>query len=245
MEVNTPVMNLILFGMQEGIKRQFTTEYTPQQNGVAERMSKTLLERARPMLATAILGKSFWAEAVNTACYVIKHSPSTAVELKTSMEMWTGKPVNYLHLYMFGSFVYVMYNSHDTTKLDPKSRKSLFLGYADGVKGYRLWDSTAHKVVVCRYVFFMKDKIQENEESDNTTRETTSIQMENQFQSNDSSEAVPQHEENETTESHAYGRFLHIQYSMDQMWSLAKPQGPFLQFSLSFYLLLCLALVVL
>ncbi|GJR91241.1 retrovirus-related pol polyprotein from transposon TNT 1-94 [Tanacetum coccineum] len=191
------------FCRQEGIKRQFTTAYTPQQNGVAERMNRTLLERARAMLATASLGKSFWAEAVNTACYVINRSPSTAVELKTPMEMWTGKPVNYSDLHIFGSPVYVMYNTQETTKLDPKSRKCLFLGYADGVKGYRLWDPTAHKVVVSRDVVFMEDKIQENEEGDSTTRETTSIQIEKEFQSNDSSEAVPQHEVNETTESQA------------------------------------------
>jgi len=83
------------FCQHEGIKRQFTMTYTPQQNGVAERMNKTLLERTRVMLKAAGLGKSFWAEAVNTACYVINRSPSTAIELKTPMEMWTGKPADY------------------------------------------------------------------------------------------------------------------------------------------------------
>nr|GEV08083.1 hypothetical protein [Tanacetum cinerariifolium] len=96
------------------------------------------------------LGKSFWAEVVNTACFVINRSPSTVVELKTPIEMWIEKPVNYLDLHIFGSHVYVMYNTQETTKLDPKSRKCLFLGYADGVKGYRLWDPTAHNVVVSR-----------------------------------------------------------------------------------------------
>ncbi|GKE02786.1 gag-pol polyprotein [Tanacetum coccineum] len=166
-----------------------------------ERMHKTLLERARAMLATASLGKSFWAVPVNTACYVINRSPSTAVELKTPMEMWMGKLVNYFDLYIFKSLVYVMYNTQETTKLDPKSRKCLFLGYADGVKGYRLWDPTAHKVVVSRDVVFMKDKIQENKEGDRTTRETTSIQVEKEFQPNDSFKAAPQHEVNETNES--------------------------------------------
>jgi hypothetical protein len=47
------------------------------------------------MLKAAGLGKSFWAEAVNTACYVINRSPSTAIELKTPMEMWTEKPADY------------------------------------------------------------------------------------------------------------------------------------------------------
>nr|GEW10070.1 Gag-Pol polyprotein [Tanacetum cinerariifolium] len=87
------------------------------------------------------------------------------VELKTQMEMWTGKSVNYSDLHIFGSPVYVMYNSQETTKLDPKSRKCLFLGYADEVKGYRLWDPTAHKVVVSRDVVFMEDKIRENEKA--------------------------------------------------------------------------------
>nr|GEV29091.1 retrovirus-related Pol polyprotein from transposon TNT 1-94 [Tanacetum cinerariifolium] len=95
-----------LFCRQEGIKRQFTTAYTPQQNRVAGRMNKTLLERARAMLATTSLGKPFWAEAIDTACYVINRSPSTAVELKTPMEMWTGKPVYYSDLYIFRSLVY-------------------------------------------------------------------------------------------------------------------------------------------
>nr|GEY58386.1 Gag-Pol polyprotein [Tanacetum cinerariifolium] len=73
-------------------------------------------------------------------------------------------------------------------------RKCLFLGYADGVKGYCLWDPTAYKVVISRDFFFMKDKIQDNKEGDSTIGETTSIQMENEIQSNDSFEVVPQHE---------------------------------------------------
>nr|GEV19218.1 retrovirus-related Pol polyprotein from transposon TNT 1-94 [Tanacetum cinerariifolium] len=97
----------------------------------------------------------------------------------------------------------MMYNSQETTKLDLKSKKCLFLKHAKGVKGYRLWDPTTHKVVVNRDVVFIEDKIQENEEGGSTTKETTSIQMENEFRSNDSSEAVPQYELNETTESQA------------------------------------------
>nr|GEV70797.1 Gag-Pol polyprotein [Tanacetum cinerariifolium] len=153
-----------IFCRQEGIKREFTTTYTPQQNGVVERRNKNLLERARAMLETASLGKLFWAKAVNTTCYVINRSPSTAVELKTPIEIWTEKPINYSYLHIFGSPVYVMYNTLEITKLDPKSRKCLFLGYADGVKGYRLWDLAAHKVVISRDVVFMEDKIQENKE---------------------------------------------------------------------------------
>ncbi|GAA0161666.1 hypothetical protein LIER_17927 [Lithospermum erythrorhizon] len=94
------------------------------------------------MLRDVGLEKSLWAEAVNIACYVINRSPSTTIELKTPIEMWNGKKPDYSRLHIFGSHVYVMYNAQEITKLDPKSRKYFFLGYADGVKGSRLWDPT-------------------------------------------------------------------------------------------------------
>ncbi|KAL4355798.1 hypothetical protein AHAS_Ahas09G0022700 [Arachis hypogaea] len=78
--------DFLTFCKQAGIQRQFTVAYTPQQNGVTEQMNRTLLERARAMLQTAGLAKSFWAEVVKTACYVINWSPSTAIGLKTPME---------------------------------------------------------------------------------------------------------------------------------------------------------------
>nr|GEV27248.1 Gag-Pol polyprotein [Tanacetum cinerariifolium] len=183
----------------------------------AERMKRTLLERARTMLATASLGKSFWAEAVNIAYYVINRSLSTTVDLKTPMEMWTRKPVKYSDLYIFGSSMYVMYNSQETTKLDSKSKKCLFLRYVDRVKAYHLWDPAAHKVIVNRDVVLVEDKIQENEKGDSTTKETTSIQMGKEFMSNDSSKVVPQHEVNETTGSQGKKRgWRCLEYRMHQ-----------------------------
>ncbi|KAL4289723.1 hypothetical protein GQ457_14G011740 [Hibiscus cannabinus] len=191
------------FCRNEGIKRQFTTVHTPQQNGVAERMNRTLLERTRAMLRAASLEKAFWAEAVKTACYLVNRSPSTAIELKTPMEMWTGKPVDYSKLHIFGSTMYVMYNAQEISKLDPKSRKCKFLGYADGVKGYRLWDPTAHKVIISMDVIFVEDKLQREEENDGTVKKPESIQVEKEFEQRDSFEAEPAHEEPEPENSEA------------------------------------------
>ena len=125
----------LAFCKQENIQRQFTVVYTPQQNGVAERMNRTLTERIRVMLRTAGLPNSFWVEAAKTACYIVNRSPSTAIGLKTTIEMWTRKPVDYSYLHAFGCLVYVMYNTQERTKVDAKSRRCIFLGYADGVKG--------------------------------------------------------------------------------------------------------------
>ncbi|GJT82694.1 retrovirus-related pol polyprotein from transposon TNT 1-94 [Tanacetum coccineum] len=138
-----------------------------------------------------LLYKMEWIEMIDRKTF----------KFEDTWKIWTGKLINYSDLNIFESPVYMMYNTQETTKLDLKSRKCLFLGYADGVKGYRLWDPTTHKVVVSRDVVFIEDKIQENEEGDSTIRETTSIQMEKEFQSNDSFEAAPQHEVNETNES--------------------------------------------
>lgn len=70
------------FNKDEGIARQYTVRKTPQQNGVAERMNRTLLGRARCMLSNSGLGINFWAEVVTTACYLVNRFPSTALILK-------------------------------------------------------------------------------------------------------------------------------------------------------------------
>ena len=120
-------------------------------------MNMTLTKRIRVMLRIAGLPNSFWVEAAKTACYVINWSPSIPIGLKTLMEMWTGKPSDYSHLHAFGCPVHVMYNAQEREKLDPKSRRCIFLGYVGRVKGYRLWDPTAHKIVIIKEVIFIED----------------------------------------------------------------------------------------
>ena len=83
------------FCKEEGIARQHTVHHTPQQNEVAERMNITLLERARCMLSNARLDASFWAEAVNTACYLVNLSSSTVNGFKTPAEVWSDQPGDY------------------------------------------------------------------------------------------------------------------------------------------------------
>lgn len=72
------------------------------------------------------------AEAINIVYYVINHTPSSATELKAPIEIRTIKPVDDSNLHIFGSLVYVMYNTKETTKQDTKSKKCIYLGYADG-----------------------------------------------------------------------------------------------------------------
>ncbi len=142
------------FCEQQGIKRHFTVRKTPQQNGVAERMNRTIAERARCLRLNAGLTKNFWADAVSMACFLINRSPRVTLEGKVAEEVWTGNEVDYSSLRVFGCPAYMHVSSDERSKLDPKSRQCIFLGYEKGVKGYKLWDPKANKVVISRDVVF-------------------------------------------------------------------------------------------
>ena len=101
-----------------GIARQKTTPYTPQHNGIAKRMNRMSMEKERLMLSSAGIGQEFWAEAVETACYLVNRSPTSALIDKTPQEVWIGKKPSIKHLKFFGCDAYVHV---------PKEKRSKFL----------------------------------------------------------------------------------------------------------------------
>jgi transposase InsO family protein len=105
---------------KEGIVRHHTIPYTPQQNGVAERMNRTIISKARCMLSNARMNKRFWAEAANTACYLINRSPSIPLNKKTPIEVWSSTPADYSQLRVFGCTAYAHV---DNGKLEPRAIK--------------------------------------------------------------------------------------------------------------------------
>ena len=84
---------------------------------------------------------------MKTTCYLINRSPSSAFEDKTPQEVWTGKKPSLSHLRVFGCDAYVHVPKEKQTKLDSKSEKCIFIGYKDGLKGYKLWNPVTKKVV--------------------------------------------------------------------------------------------------
>ncbi|GJU70341.1 putative ribonuclease H-like domain-containing protein [Tanacetum coccineum] len=89
-------MDFIEFCGSKGIKREYSNARTPQQNGVAKRKNRTLIEAARTMLADSFLPNTFWAEAVSTACYVLNRVLVTKPQNKTPYELITGKGPTWL-----------------------------------------------------------------------------------------------------------------------------------------------------
>ncbi|KAL2228217.1 UNVERIFIED_CONTAM: Retrovirus-related Pol polyprotein from transposon TNT 1-94 [Sesamum indicum] len=135
-----------------GIRMQKTIPGTPQQNGVAERMNRTLNERARCMRLKSGLPKMFWADAVNTAAFLINRGPSVPLNNRIPEEVWSGKKVDLSFLRTFGCSAYIL--NDDRTKLDAKSIKCTFIGYGTDEFGYRFWDDQNRKIIRSRNVIF-------------------------------------------------------------------------------------------
>lgn len=144
---------------KNGIRRQLTIPGTPQQNGVAERFNQTVLNATRCMLAESGVTKTLWADALDTACQVRNKCPSTAVDGKIPEEMWTGKEVRLDHLRVYGCRVWsVLDDKERRSKLDPKARECIFVGYPEGRKGYKLWDREKDAFIISRNVKFEEDR---------------------------------------------------------------------------------------
>ena len=138
----------------EGVKHECTIPKTPEQNGVAERKNRTLVEAVRSMLSTSKLPYKFWAEALARAVYLRSRSPTKAIEGMTPFEALTGEKPNVDHLKTFGCAAYAHVPKDERLKLDSKSRKCIFLGYGTETKGYRLYDPERSRVIYSRDVIF-------------------------------------------------------------------------------------------
>ncbi|GJR70297.1 retrovirus-related pol polyprotein from transposon TNT 1-94 [Tanacetum coccineum] len=174
--------------IESGIARHLTVAGTPQQNGLAERMNRTLMDKVRCLLIQSGLPKTFWAEATCTAAYLINRSPSTAIEKKTPMEMWSGHPSDYGMLRTFGC---VAYSHVKQGKLEPRAVKCVLLGYPEGVKGYRLYrlDNESPKIVTSRNVVFnesvmYKDTLKDSGAGTDKSVEELQVEVELQGLSN-------------------------------------------------------------
>ena len=111
--------------------------YTPQQNGVAERRNRTLLEMVRSMITQANLPISYWGDPLLIATYILNRVPSKSVS-STPYELWTSKKPDLSNLRPWGSIGYVHNTSHRYGKLGPKGKKCIFIRYSEHSKGYVL-----------------------------------------------------------------------------------------------------------
>ncbi|GJU60585.1 ribonuclease H-like domain-containing protein [Tanacetum coccineum] len=129
------------FCEMKGIKREFSVARTPQQNGVAERKNRTLIEAARTMLADSKLPTTFWAEAVNIACYVQNRVVVIKPHNKTPYEYFLGRKLALSFMRPFGCPVTILNNVDHLGKFDGKADEGFFVGYSTNSKAFRVFNN--------------------------------------------------------------------------------------------------------
>ncbi|GJR90006.1 putative ribonuclease H-like domain-containing protein [Tanacetum coccineum] len=142
----------------KGIKRDYSNARTPQQNGVAERKNRTLIEAARTMLADSKLPTMFWTEAVSTACYVLNRVLVTRPHNKTPYELLSGKVPNISHLKPFGCHVTILNTSDHLGKFEGKADEGFIVGYAAHSKAYRVYNLSSKKIEETLNLRYLEDK---------------------------------------------------------------------------------------
>lgn len=145
------------FLRKNGITHQTTVPHTPQQNGVSERVNRSIVEKARCLLFESGLSGGFWAEAVSTAVYIMNRLPSSG-SVKSPHELWTGNKPNLKQLKVFGCKAMSHVPKANRGKFDPKSINCIMMGYSETVKAYRLYDPSKRKIIVSRDVVFFEDQ---------------------------------------------------------------------------------------
>ncbi|GJS29887.1 putative ribonuclease H-like domain-containing protein [Tanacetum coccineum] len=146
------------FCAKKGIKREFSVARTPQQNGVAERKNRTLIEAARTMLADSLLPIPFWAEAVNTACYVLNRVLVTKPQNKTPYELLIGKSPSISFMRPFGCPLTILNTLDSLGKFDGKSDEGYLLGYSTSSKAFRVYNKRTKRVEENLHINFLEDQ---------------------------------------------------------------------------------------
>lgn len=141
-----------------GIKRQLTTAYTPQQNGVVERTNRTVMNMVRSLLVEKNIPKNFWPKAVTWAIYILNQSPTTSVKDMTPEEAWSGVKPYVEHLRVSGCITHAHVPDARRTKLQNKSRSCVLFGMSAESKGYMLYDPVSKNIVFSKDVVFEEEK---------------------------------------------------------------------------------------
>ncbi|GJU73358.1 hypothetical protein Tco_1264763 [Tanacetum coccineum] len=154
-EFKNSIMNQ--FCEMKGIKREFSVARTPQQNGVAERKNRTLIEAARTMLVDSKLPTTFWAEAVNTACYVLNRVLVIKPHNKTPYELIRGRPPLIDFMKPFGCPVTILNTRDHLGKFDGKADEGYFVRYYVVSKAIRVFNKRTRIVEETLNIIFLEN----------------------------------------------------------------------------------------
>jgi transposase InsO family protein len=139
-----------------GIKRDLTTPYNPQQNGVEKRKNITIMEAMKTMIHDQDIPMCLWEEATKIAVYVQKRLSHSSLGLETPEEMFFGNNLEVIHLKIFGCPVFVHIPKEKRNKMDPSGKKEIFVGYCEVSKAFGVYIPGHHHIDINRDVTFYK-----------------------------------------------------------------------------------------
>jgi hypothetical protein len=145
------------FCIDVGIKRELTTPYNPQQNGVTERKNRTIMEVVKTVIHDQDLPMCLWAEAKMTTVYVKNRLSHSALGFNTLGEMFTGKKPELSHLKIFGCLVFIHIPKEKRNKLEPSGKRGIFVGYYEVSKAFRIYIPGHCHINISRDVTFDED----------------------------------------------------------------------------------------
>ena len=128
--------------------------YTPQQNGMAERKHRHLVETTITLLSASSLALKFWFHACSTANYLINGMPTKALDMKSPFEKLFGLVPDVTTLKVFGSACYPLLRPYNHNKLQDRTDQCVFIGYTLDYKGYMCYHIASARVYVSRHVIF-------------------------------------------------------------------------------------------
>ena len=128
------------------IEHEVTMPDSPEMNGLVERMTRTILEKAKWMCAHANVPRSLWAEAASAACYVYNRLPNAPLKCKSPHEVWYSRKPDLSNLRVFGCVAYALVPAAKRKKFDNRTEKMRFLRYHKGHRGYKLMEKGSNRV---------------------------------------------------------------------------------------------------
>jgi transposase InsO family protein len=132
---------------EEGIKHEYSAPYTPQQNGLAERKNRTLMDMVRTMLREYKTSNRSWSEAVNTVCHATNRLYLHHLLKKMTYELLTGNKPNVSYFHVFGSKCYILVKKGRHSKFAPKVVEGFLLGYDSNTKAYRVFNKSSRRCI--------------------------------------------------------------------------------------------------
>ena len=128
--------------------------HTHQQNGVAERKHRHIVETGLALLAHASVPFRFWSDAFSTACFLINRLPTRLRQMKTPLELLLNEVPDYTFLKVFGCACWPHLRPYNQRKLEFRSKQCVFLGYSSLHKGYKCLHVPSNRVYISRDVVF-------------------------------------------------------------------------------------------